>query len=160
MTPKRDIEGVDEVARAEPAVDDASRVLARVEADEREASRAREEIREHGLVALESDPTVAAVLEDGEHVVARRASALLAPPSTDAGSLGYGGAFYVTSRRLLHLGQIQLGVPLEQIRELSLAGERLLLTLAAGEGLDIQTDHPRTLRVLIGAAMAEARAAR
>ncbi len=65
---------------------------------------------------------------------------------------GYGGTLYLTSRRLVHLGQVVVSVALTDIEETSLAGERLLLTLRAGEGLSLDLDRPRVLRAEIAAA--------
>jgi hypothetical protein len=53
-----------------------------------------------------------------------------------------------------------VSIHLEQIRELSLAGERLLLTFDGGEGISLDVDRPRLLRVEIAAAMATAKARR
>ena len=64
---------------------------------------------------------------------------------------------YLTSRRLVHLGQVVLSVNLIDIEESSLAGERLLLTLRNGEGLTLDVDRPRLLRAEMAAAGQELR---
>jgi len=70
-----------------------------------------------------------------------------------AGTLpGYAGTLYLTSRRLIHLGQVTFAVPLTQIEEVSIVGERLLLTLSSGEGVSFDVSEPRLLRVMIGVA--------
>jgi len=43
-------------------------------------------------------------------------------------------------------------VPLTQIDEVSIVGERLLLTLSSGEGVSLDVAEPRLLRVMIGIA--------
>jgi hypothetical protein len=97
------------------------------------------------------DDTIKLHLAEGELVYALRRHAILRAPGGDA-ALGYGGTLYLTSRRLVHLGQVVMSVQLNDIVETSLAGERLLLTLREGEGLSLDVDRPRLLR----AEMAEA----
>jgi hypothetical protein len=75
---------------------------------------------------------------------------MLKAPGDDR-ALGYGGTLYLTSRRLLHLGQVTVNVRLTDIVETSIAGERLLVTLADGEGLMLDVDR-RQLRAEIAAA--------
>jgi hypothetical protein len=53
---------------------------------------------------------------------------------------------------LVHTGRVLVSIGLDQLREMSLAGERLLLTLDGGEGMSLETDRPRLLRVEISAA--------
>jgi hypothetical protein len=79
-----------------------------------------------------------------------RRHAILRSPGGD-GALGYGGTLYLTSRRLIHLGQVVMSVKLIDIEESSLAGERLLLTLRNGEGLTLDVDGPRLLRAELAA---------
>jgi len=81
-----------------------------------------------------------------------RGSAILHAPGGDRAH-GYGGTLYLTSRRLIHLGQVIMSVPLTDIVETSLAGERLLLALRDGEGLALDLDRPRRLRAELAAAM-------
>ena len=81
-----------------------------------------------------------------------RQRAILKAPGDDR-ALGYGGTLYLTSRRLLHLGQVTVNVRLTDIVETSIAGERLLVTLADGEGLVLDVDRPRQLRAEIAAAI-------
>ena len=67
-------------------------------------------------------------------------------------ALGYGGTLYLTSQRLVHLGQVVVSVQLTDIEETSLAGELLLLSLREGEGISLDLDRPRVLRAEIAAA--------
>jgi hypothetical protein len=53
----------------------------------------------------------------------------------------------------VHIGQVTVNVQLADIAETSLAGERLLITLRGGDGLTLDVDKPRLLRIEIAAAM-------
>ena len=128
-----------------PALRDAATVAERAAADEADANEARERFRIGPIPAIEADEAVAAHLAPGELVHALRSRAILRAPGGDA-ALGYGGTLYLTSRRLIHLGQVVVSVQLTDIVETSLAGERLLLTLRDGEGLSLDVDRPRLLR--------------
>ena len=132
-----------------PALRDAATVAERAAADEAEATEARERFRTGPIPALEPDEVVAAHLAADELVHALRARAILRAPGGDA-ALGYGGTLYLTSRRLVHLGQVVMSVQLTDIVETSLAGERLLLSLRNGEGLSLDVDRPRVLRAEMG----------
>ena len=134
-----------------PALRDATAAADRAVADEAAAAAAREGFRIEPMPALEPDDAIAPHLAEGELVHALRTRAILRAPGGDA-ALGYGGTLYLTSRRLVHLGQVVVSVNLTDIVESSLAGERLLLTLRGGEGLSLDVDRPRLLR----AEMAEA----
>jgi len=82
---------------------------------------------------------------------------MLRAPGDDR-ALGYGGTLYLTSRRLVHIGQVTVNVQLRDIIETAVAGERLLVTLRDAEGLTLEVDRPRVLRTEIAAAMRAARA--
>lgn len=139
-----------------PALRDASAAAARADADETEAVATRDRLRDAPLPVLEADEEIAGLLAQGEIVHGLRRSAILRAPGDDR-ALGYGGTLYVTSHRLIHLGQVTVNVPLSNILETELAGERLLITLREGEGISLDVDRPRVLRVEIGAALREAR---
>ncbi|HSK94007.1 MAG TPA: hypothetical protein VLA76_08120 [Candidatus Angelobacter sp.] len=139
-----------------PALRDATAAAARADADETEAVATRDRLRDAPLPALEADEEIAGLLAQGEIVHGLRRSAILRAPGDDR-ALGYGGTLYVTSHRLIHLGQVTVNVPLSNILETELAGERLLITLREGEGISLDVDRPRVLRVEIGAALREAR---
>jgi hypothetical protein len=134
-----------------PALRDAAAAADRAAHDEAAATAARERFRIGPMPALESDDAIRNHLAEGELVHALRRHAILRAPGGDA-ALGYGGTLYLTSRRLVHLGQVVVTVQLTDIVETSLAGERLLLTLREGDGLSLDVDEPRLLR----AQMAEA----
>lgn len=139
-----------------PALRDATAAAARADADETEAVATRDRLRDAPLPVLEADEEIAGLLAQGEIVHGLRRSAILRAPGDDR-ALGYGGTLYVTSHRLIHLGQVTVNVPLSNILETELAGERLLITLREGEGISLDVDRPRVLRVEIGAALREAR---
>ena len=143
--------------RRDPAVSDAQAVLDRVERDEIAARAARERLRDGPMSPIEPDATISPLLHPGELVLSQRSAVLLNPPSGDPSIAGYGGALYVTSQRLIHTGRLLVSIGLEQIREVSLAGERLLLTLDGGEGVSLEAEQPRLLRVEISAAQAQLR---
>ena len=135
-----------------PALRDASHAAERAEADEAEARLLREQLQDAPLPTREADAEVAPHLGPDEIVHGLRPSARLRAPGDDR-ALGYGGTLYLTSRRLVHLGQVFMTVQLSDILETSLAGERLLLSLRDGEGLSIDLDRPRTFRTEVAAAM-------
>jgi hypothetical protein len=149
--PSRTANSSDESTEEGPALRDASASVERAEADEAEATAARERFRIGPIPALEPDERIASRLAQGEELHALRSRAILRAPGGDT-SLGYGGTLYLTSRRLVHLGQVELSVNLTDIVETSVAGERLLLSLSNGEGFSLDIDRPRLLR----AEMAEA----
>ena len=133
-----------------PALRDATAAADRAADDEAAANAARERFRVGPLEALEPDAAIRPQLADGELVHDLRRHAILKAPGDDR-ALGYGGTLYLTSRRLIHLGQVIVTVQLIDIVETSLAGERLLLTLRNGEGLALDLDRPRLLRAELAA---------
>jgi len=128
-----------------PALRDATQAAARAAEDEAAAAAAREGFRLSPIQPIEADDAVRPQLADGERVHALRRHAILRAPGGE-GALGYGGTLYLTSRRLIHLGQVVVSVNVADIVESSLAGERLLLTLRDGEGMSLDVDRPRLLR--------------
>lgn len=139
-----------------PALREATEVAARAAADEEAAAAARDRFRIEPVPPIEADAAVQSHLEPGELVHALRKRAILSAPGGDGG-LGYGGTLYLTSRRLVLLGQVVISVRLTDIDETSLAGERLLLTLRNGEGLALDLDRPRLLRAEMAALGVELR---
>jgi len=133
-----------------PALRDAATVAARAADDEEGAAAARERFRSTPIPAIEVDDAIRAHLHPDERVHALRRHAILSTPGGN-GALGYGGTLYLTSRRLVHLGQVVVTVSLTDVQESSLAGERLLLTLRDGEGLALDVDKPRLLRAEMAA---------
>jgi hypothetical protein len=152
----RSADSVDVPTEDGPALRDAGATAIRVEDDEARAASARERLSAEPLPVLDPDDAVRDHLVDGEAVHALRSRAILMSPGGD-NALGYGGTLYLTSRRLVHLGQVEVTVQLTDIVETSLAGERLLLGLRQGEGLSLDLDRPRELRAEIAAAMREVR---
>jgi hypothetical protein len=140
-----------------PALRDAALAAARANDDEREALLARERLREGPVPTIEPDPVVSEHLRPGELVHGLRRSAILSAPGEDR-ALGYGGTLYLTSHRLIHVGQVTMNVRLRDILETSLSAERLLITLRDGEGLAFDLDRPRTFRTELAAALRGARA--
>jgi hypothetical protein len=139
-----------------PALRDAAERAARAAADEEAAAAARDRFRIGPIPAMEADDVIRPLLELGEYVHALRSRAILRAPGGD-GALGIGGTLYLTSRRLVHLGQVVMSLRLTDIEETSLAGERLLLTLRNGEGLSLDADGPRLLRAEMAAVGQELR---
>ena len=143
----------------EPAIRDATDILARAEADRSEADRARARFAAEPLPALEPDAQVAPLIEPGEIVVAERRSAVLDRRQNRSGteaSAGLGGRLYVTSRRLILVGRLTLSFDLAGITEVMLSGERLLVVSRDGGGFSLDVARPRLLRVEIAAARSAA----
>ena len=135
-----------------PALRDATETAARIEADEAAALEVRDRLHAAPLPTIPADEAIRPYLADAELVHGLRPRAILKAPGDDR-ALGYGGTLYLTSRRLLHLGQVTVNVRLTDIVETSIAGERLLVTLSDGEGLILDVDRPRQLRAEIAAAI-------
>ena len=135
-----------------PALRDATATASRIEADEAAALEVRDRLHAAPLPAIAPDGVVEAHLGSGELVHGLRTRAILKAPGDDR-ALGYGGSLYLTSRRLIHIGQVTVNVQLTDIVETSLAGERLLVTLSSGEGLVLDVDRPRQLRTEIAGAI-------
>ena len=133
-----------------PALRDAVLAVERAAADEAAADAARDAFSVSPVPDLEPDERVSPHLLPNEKVHGLRRHAILRAPGDDR-ALGYGGSLYLTSRRLIHLGQVVMTVQLTDIVEASLAGERLLLTLRDGEGLALELDRPRLLRAELAA---------
>jgi hypothetical protein len=134
-----------------PALRDAATIAARAAADEAAAGAARARYRDGPMPSIEADDGIATHLLSDERLLGLRRRAILGSPGGDA-ALGYGGTLYLTSRRLIHLGQVNVSVQLVDIVETSLSGERLLLSLQNGEGMTLDLDEPRLLRAEMAAA--------
>jgi len=148
---------VDESTEEGPALRDAANATARADADQTAADAARNLFLVSSVPTIAADDEVARHLLPAENVHSLRRHAILRAPGDDR-ALGYGGTLYLTSRRLIHLGQVIVTVQLTDIVETSLAGERLLLTLRDGEGLTLDLDRPRLLRAEMAALTRERRA--
>src|SRR5512147_2549274 len=127
------------------------------ETDEEAASQARLHYKEHGMEALVPDERIRRRLLPNERVLAIRRGAGLdrRKPSIEAGSIVSNcGDLYLTSERLVHVGNHVITLDLDQIDDAALAGERLLLLLRDGVGVALSVDRPRLFRVQIAAARA------
>ena len=135
---------------------DARSIAARIAADERAADEARAAYQATGLPPIERDANASAILNSGELLYAVRASALLEEAgATDGQGLPKGGTLYLTSARLIHVGNESTEAPLAEIDEMAVALERLvLIRLRDGSDLAVEVDQPRLLRVQIAAAIA------
>lgn len=128
-----------------PALRDASHAASRAAEDEAAATAARDSFRIAQIPEIDPDQAIRPHLAEGERVHALRRHAILRAPAGE-GALGHGGTLYLTSHRLIHLGQVVVSVNVADIEESSLAGERLLLTLRGGGGMSLDLDRPRVLR--------------
>ena len=137
----------------EPAVRDAAEIAARIEADEAAAARARDEYRIQGLPELETD--AAAGLRPDEQLHAMRGTAVVERSSISGETNGPSvGGLWVTSLRLICATAEPMSIALEDVDEMTIAMGRLLLVrLADGSSLTIETDQPRLLRVQLAAAI-------
>jgi hypothetical protein len=134
-----------------PALRDARAAAHRAADDEALAAAARKSFTAGPMPTVDPDDTIRHHLDPGERVHALRTRAILCVPGGE-NVPSHGGTLYLTSRRLVHLGQVMKSVQLTDVVESSLAGERLLLTLAGGEGVSIEVDRPRLLRAEIAEA--------
>ena len=132
-------------------------------ADRAASDRARSRYRRASMATIEPDVAIAPLLCPGEHVHAMRQGAMfeLREP-LDSATVNRCGAgdLYLTSRRVVVLSRPELEIELKWIREIGLAGDRLLLTLADGSGVCLVVPGPRLLRVEISAARERVRQAR
>jgi hypothetical protein len=135
-----------------PALRDATTAAERAARDEADAAEARDRYRDAPVPTIDPDETISGQLAHGEGLHSVRRSAILRVPGGDRAH-GYGGTLYLTSRRLVHMGQVMVTVQLSDIVETSLAGERLLLALRNGEGMAFDLDRPRLLRAEIAASV-------
>ena len=142
----------DDPAEEGPALRDASAAAARTARDEAEADATREALADGTPPPIAPDDRITPHLAEGEQLHGLRSSAILKSPGDDR-ALGYGGTLYLTSSRLVHLGQVMMTVQLADIREISVAAGRLLIELRGGEGFTIEIDRPRVFRTEIAAAM-------
>ena len=132
------------------ATDDAVEVLRRIESDEQAARDARDRYRHEGITPLgDVPPTNRPVLGADERVYAYRLGAVLNGGRRDVP--GFSGLLLLTGTRLVLDGQVTVTIPLADITETALGGERLLLSLRNGEGLTLDVGQPRLLRAEIGA---------
>ncbi|MCJ7711621.1 MAG: hypothetical protein MUQ32_12410 [Chloroflexi bacterium] len=129
-------------------------------ADDASADDARRRLREQGIVAVEPDERIGVMLAPGERVVAvRRAISIERRKDARDPELALRGDLYVTTARLVYLGQFPFDVPLVEVTEAVLASGALRLVVGDGRGLEIRTRNPALLRVEIAAVREAARIA-
>ena len=145
------ISEVDALTEEGPALRDATAAAHRAADDEAAAASTRERFTARPMPSIDPDESIARHLFPGELVYGLRTHAILNAPGEDR-ALGYGGTLYLSSRRLVHVGQVMMAMQLTDIVETSLAGERLLLTLRGGEGFIMDLYRPRVLRAEIAVA--------
>jgi hypothetical protein len=138
----------------DPALRDAAAILERATADELAASDLRERLGRDGLPRLEADDTIRPHLGDGEHVVEVRDVVVAERFDGDGRLDTLSARLYLTTERLLLVGADRIAIPLAAIDEVSLAGERVLLSLRDGSGWRLDAGWPRLLRVQVAAARA------
>jgi hypothetical protein len=137
------------------ALRDAAAIAQRISADEQAADAERARLVDGDLPDLRAQVDGALPLTNGELVHAIRHAALL--EEGDA-TLPKGGSLFLTSQRLVHVGEASREIGLDAIDESAVALERLLLLdLTDGSDLAIEVDQPRLLRVQLAAARANAR---
>jgi hypothetical protein len=137
------------------ALRDAQKVTVRVGADEAAADAERSRLASEPLPRLSDGDEPILRLLPGEVIHAIRPMAVL---EDGRGQFLSGGSLYMTSQRLVHIGEKSRAVDLADIAETGVALERLLLVdLADGSDLAIEVDQPRLLRVQLAAARAAAR---
>lgn len=128
--------------------------------DAADADAARDRLRTGGIVQIEVDPGVRAMLAPGEQVVAARYGVSLerrAVPRPPQGRLR--GDLYVTTSRLLHVGPVRIEYPVTEICEAVVARQALRLAMTGSRGIEIGVRDPRVLRVEIAGVRVKARAA-
>lgn len=131
------------------AADDAIEVVRRVETDEIAARAARLRFRDDPIRPLDPPPGDLPASLAGDPVYAVRTAAVLNAARTDVP--GYSGTLYLTGTRLVLVGQVTVSIPLTDILETDLGGERLLLTLRNGEGATLDVGQPRLFRACLSA---------
>ena len=137
------------------ALRDAAAIAQRISVDELAADAERARLVDGELPDLRAQVDGALSLTDGELVHAIRHSAMLEQGNAE---MPAGGSLYLTSQRLVHVGEASREIGLDAILESAVALERLLLLdLTDGSDLAIEVDQPRLLRVQLAAARANAR---
>ena len=137
------------------ALRDAATIAQRIVADERAADLERIRLVDGQLPNLNLEVDGGIQMGAGEEIHAIRPLAMLEDRNS---SKPAGGTLYLTSERIVHVGERSREINLDAIDETAVALERLLLVdLADGSGLAIEIDQPRLLRVQLAAARANAR---
>jgi hypothetical protein len=119
--------------------------------DEAASDAARRWYRHHRIEPLAVDGPIRSLLGCEERVYVIRQASLVQPGRT-AILGGTAGDLYVTSQRLLHVGEQTVGLDLDAIGEVVLAVDGLSVTTTDGGSVVLLVDEPRLLRVQIAAA--------
>lgn len=128
--------------------------------DQASADDARVRLRKRGIVSVEPDERIGVMLAPGERVVAvRRAIAIERLKDERHPERALRGDLYVTTNRLVCLGQVPVDVPLVEIKEAVVVAGVLRLVIGHGRGLGIRTRDPLLLRVELSAVREAARGA-
>lgn len=134
------------------SIQDAADVVERIDADEAAAREARDRYLVEPITPTADQPdrsVVGDVLAADEVVYAQRGSAILNAGRSEVP--GYGGRLYLTRTRLVLVGQVTVAIQLADVVETSIGGDRLLLTLRNGDGVELDVGQPRLLRTEIAA---------
>ncbi|MEI7743591.1 MAG: hypothetical protein WCK58_07560 [Chloroflexota bacterium] len=120
--------------------------------DEAAARIRRDTLREMGVIPIEPDARIAVLLAADEQVVTvRREVTLERRLAWQGRGAGLRGDLYVTTRRLVHLGDVAVEYGLADVHEAVIAPGALRLIVGRSQGVEICTVDPRVLRVEIGA---------
>lgn len=101
---------------------------------------------------------IAPHLTAGETVLESRGPALVSHVAPD-GSAGTGdaGQLYLTTSRLIHFGGPIASIPLSEVVEVTVSGERLLVTLNGPVGVIVDVDEADDFRGRIAGAISAMR---
>ena len=138
-----------------PAIEDAEAVLARVRKDEDDARVERDRLNAGGSPQQLDAGASPVPLRTAESVIDVRA-AVQAERLESQDEPGR-GRLILTNERIVLSGPVPLDVPLGEINEVSLAGERLMLALRDGTGWCLDVPAPRLFRVRLADAIARRR---
>jgi hypothetical protein len=122
--------------------------------DEALASAARVRYRADGIVGIEPDLAIRAVLDPDEQLLAVREVATVGSVSTPRERALFGRLAITTKRLLVLDGQSVTLARLEELDDVTIATNRLLVMLTTGVSFIIDTAQPRLLRVELAAARA------
>ena len=129
------------------------------EADDAAAARAaRSCYAEHGLRCVEPDAALGPLLLTSERVVAASRGVVVHArfePGSAEGHRCDPGDLYVTTRRIVLVGQRASCLALDTIRDAVVANDRLVLILDGGRAVAVETPRPQLLRAHIAIARAD-----
>ncbi len=146
---------IDHAAKAtldEAAVRDAEAVVERALADEHAAIDLRQRLKSEPLPTIEPADDVAAMLAPDEQVITVRDAVVVERDRSGPSPEDRLIRLVVTTARLILIGRAARSIPFDRIDEVSVAGEKVLVSLIDGEGLSLDAGGPRLLRLQIAAA--------